>query len=221
MFNFIQKNAVYSVAMLLGTISISSYANNSNNNNISYYNPFAMQAYAPTPASAAPLLVSNLPSVSPNRLIPPQHFPFGRPNLSCVVQAAQRRNIPADVFLGVQSVERGETGQQMRNSNATYDMGAFQINTIHLPRIAQLGGSKDDVMRRGCFNAEVASLLLHEALTNPKKQSLDFYSRASGYHSWTPKYNQIYRQKLMKYTRQWQAWLKNNNMAHLVTSPRI
>ncbi len=184
------------------------------------YNPFYQPNSAQTPmaSSQATPAQNSFPSVPVSRLIPPSNFPYGRPNLGCVIEAAQRRSIPVDVFLGVQSVERGETGQQMRNSNATHDLGAFQINTIHLPRIAQLGGSKDDVLKRGCFNAEVASLLLHEAITHPKKQHEDFFTRASGYHSWTPRYNQIYRNKLIRYTKQWQNWLRANNMANLATT---
>lgn len=177
----------------------------------SYYNPFMVQTYLP---------IQTLPSsTSPaNWLLPPQQFPYGRPDLTCVVAAAQRRNIPVDIMLGIQSVERGETGQQVRNRNVSYDLGAFQINTIHLPRIAQMGGSKDDLLNRGCYNAEVASLLLYEALTHPKKQHEDIFTRAAGYHSWNPKHNQTYRHKLISYTRQWQTWLRANNLSNLISS---
>lgn len=185
------------------------------------YNPFAQNYTAPSAQNQYQYQITshNQSMVPVNRLIPPHNFAVGRPNLSCVVQAAQRRNIPVDIMLGVQSVERGETGRQMRNSNATYDLGAFQINTIHLPRIARLGGSRDDVLSRGCFNAEVASLLLYEALTHPKKQHEDLFTRAAGYHSWTPKHNRNYRAKLINYTRQWQAWMRANNMSSLIGAP--
>lgn len=208
---------------LTGGVLISATPAMAQNTQNTYFNPFVPQPLYQSPQQIySPASTgTSLPKVSINNLIPPQHFPVGRPNLTCVIEAAQRRNIPVDVMLGVQSVERGETGQQVRNTNATHDMGAFQINTIHLPRIAQLGGSKDDVLKRGCFNAEVASLLLHEAITHPKKQNEDFYTRASGYHSWTPKHNRVYRNKLIDYTRQWQAWMKNNNLGHLVSAPRL
>lgn len=158
----------------------------------------------PTPANAAPLSS-------------PEQHPVGKPNLQCVAHAAQKRNIPVDVFLGVQSVERGKTGQSMRNKNQTDDLGAFQINTIHLPRISQQGGSKYDVLHRGCYNADVASLLLSEAINHPKKQHEDFFTRAAGYHSWTPAHNNNYKQKLKKYTNQWRNWLTANGYSHLLT----
>lgn len=201
--------AIFAVSLLIGAAA----------NAQSLYNPFNLQYSSPVILQNQYTYHQSKTSTPTNRLIPPSNFPVGRPNLSCVINAAQRRNIPVDIMLGVQSVERGETGSQMRNSNATYDLGAFQINTIHLPRIAQLGGSKDDVLRRGCFNAEVASLLLHEAITHPRKQHEDLFTRAAGYHSWTPKHNRNYRNKLINYTRQWQAWMRANNMGALIGAP--
>lgn len=146
--------------------------------------------------------------------------PIGKPTLNCVVAAANTQRVPADLLLGIQSVERGQTGGSNSNSNNTYDIGAFQINSLFLPRIASMGGSEYDLSNRGCYNANVAAMLLREALQHPKKQSLDFYSRASGYHSWTPRYNQIYRNKLIKYTQEWQQWLQANGMSNLISAPR-
>lgn len=147
--------------------------------------------------------------------------PVGKPTLACVAHAANTNRVPVDLLLGVQSVERGRTGGTVSNKNSTYDIGAFQINSIHLRRVQRMGGSEYDLSNRGCFNAHVAAVLLKEALYNPAKSNWDFYSRASGYHSWTPKYNQIYRGKLVNYTRQWQSWLRANGMGYMVTSPQM
>lgn len=149
----------------------------------------------------------------------PKDYPMGRPTLACVATIAASQGLPLDLMLGIQSVERGVTGGTAWNKNSSYDIGAFQVNSIHLPRIARLGGSEADLLHRGCYNARIAALLLSEALNNRNKSRLDYYSRASGYHSWTPSYNSIYRQKLVKYTGQWQAWLRNNQMGHLVSAP--
>ncbi|MFB6350006.1 hypothetical protein ACFBZI_11295 [Moraxella sp. ZJ142] len=164
-------------------------------------------------ALASPVQAAQLPN--------PNHYPVGRPTLECVRDAATRFGVPTDLMLGVQSIERGETGQGVNNKNSTQDLGAFQINTIHLPRIQGMGGSRQDVLNRGCYNATVASLLMSEALKMPNKQHLDFYTRASGYHSWTPYHNAIYRTKLVRYTGQWQKWLIDNKMGYLVGSPRV
>ena len=149
----------------------------------------------------------------------PQDYPFGRPTLTCVANIAANQGVPVDLLLGIQSIERGLTGKKVGNKNTTYDIGAFQINSTHLPRIARLGGSEYDLLHRGCYNARIAAMLLSEALNQASKGRLDYYSRASGYHSWTPTYNMIYRKKLVKYTAQWQNWLRNNQLGHLISAP--
>lgn len=215
-FKIEQLKTIVTVACLLftGQNSLAYYGYNN-----TYNNPFAKQPSYYNDNNQ--FKTTNLPNYPKNQLIPAQYFATGKPNLSCVAYAAQRRGLPVDLMLAIQSVERGQTGQQVRNSNATYDLGAFQINTIHLPRIEKLGGNKQDILQKGCFNAEVASLLLYEAMTHPKKQHHDFYTRAAGYHSWTPKYNQTYKTKLIQYLNQWQIWLKNNNLGHLISSPVV
>lgn len=138
----------------------------------------------------------------------PKTYPEGAPTVQCVQQAATDHNVPFVMLLAVNSVERGHTGQLVGNKNGTHDIGAFQINTIHLPRARRLGASKEDLAKRGCYNAQFAAMLLSEALNQPAKQHLDIYTRGAGYHSWTPKYNTIYKIKLKKYTQQWTDWMQ-------------
>ncbi|UZA04758.1 hypothetical protein LP092_15435 (plasmid) [Moraxella bovis] len=156
------------------------------------------------------LSLYSLPSFANQEHLNPAIYPYGKPTLQCVHQAANHYNITLPVMLAVQSIERGKTNQLVQNQNGSYDIGAFQINSIHLERIKQLGGSQNDLANRGCYNAVIAALFLFEAINHPKKQHLDFYSRAAGYHSWTPKFNQIYRAKLIDYTKQWERWLAQN-----------
>lgn len=139
-------------------------------------------------------------------------YPIGKPTLSCVKDAAQRYNLPFELLLGVNSVELGRTGQYVGNTNGTKDTGAFQINSIHYRRAQSFGVSPADLASRGCYNAQFAAMLLSEALNDPRKQYLDYYTRAAGYHSWTPKYNRIYRAKLVSYTNQWREWLRYHNI---------
>lgn len=140
----------------------------------------------------------------------PKSFPVGKPTMQCVYQAAVDHKVPFALLLGVNSIERGNTGQNVGNSNGSLDTGAFQINSIHFPRANRLNASHVDLASRGCYNAQFAAMLLSEALNRRNKQHLDVFTRAAGYHSWTPKYNAIYRQKLERYTNQWQKWLNAN-----------
>lgn len=140
----------------------------------------------------------------------PRSFPIGKPTMECVQKAAADHNVPFVLLLGVNSIERGKTGQNVGNSNGSLDTGAFQINSIHFARASRLNASHGDLASRGCYNAQFAAMLLSEALNQRSKQHLDLFTRAAGYHSWTPKHNAVYRKKLEKYTAQWQQWLNNN-----------
>lgn len=151
----------------------------------------------------------------------PSQYEKGKPTFACVVAIAQKNNIPVDLFLGIQSVERGQTSKISKNTNATYDIGAFQINSIHIKRVKKLGGTERDLLDKGCYNAEIAAILLSESLFRKDHIHKEYYTRASGYHSWTPSKNSIYRGKLVNYTRQWQSWLNSQGMNHLVTAPRL
>lgn len=147
-----------------------------------------------------------------------ERYPVGKPTLQCVIEAANRQNVPVDLLLAINSIERGKTGQYVGNTNGTQDIGAFQINSIHLPRAATFKASPQDLATRGCYNAEFAALLLSEALKHRLMQNKDVYTRAAGYHSWTPKHNAVYKKKLVGYLQQWQTWLRANNMQQLVTT---
>lgn len=148
----------------------------------------------------------------------PRNFPVGKPTLACVQQAALDHKVPFALLLGVNSIERGSTGQNVGNTNGSVDTGAFQINSIHFERARKLNASHSDLASRGCYNAQFAAMLLSEALNQRSKQHLDVYTRAAGYHSWTPKYNTIYKNKLVKYTAQWEGWLSRNQPPVSTTS---
>lgn len=147
-----------------------------------------------------------------------ERYPVGKPTLECVIAAAQRQQVPVDLLLAINSIERGNTGQFVGNTNGTQDIGAFQINSIHLPRAQKYQATREDLATRGCYNAEFAAMLLSEALRHPSMQSKDAFTRAAGYHSWTPKHNAVYRKKLISYLSEWRVWLKNKQLSHLVSS---
>lgn len=151
----------------------------------------------------------------------PRNFPIGKPTLNCVAQAAKDHNVPFVLLLGVNSIERGNTGQNVGNKNGSLDTGAFQINSIHFERARKLNASHNDLSSRGCYNAQFAAMLLSEALSQRTKQDLDIYTRAAGYHSWTPKYNAIYRKKLVKYTGEWQQWLNQNAPSEQLNNTQV
>lgn len=141
-------------------------------------------------------------------------YAFRPADINCVVVAAQKQGVPANVLLALSSIESGKNGQSVKNSNGSSDLGHFQINTIHwkpkgtfaaYPTITQA-----DAAWRGCYNAELAAYLLKQALD--EKTGQDFWTRAANYHSRTPQYNAIYRKKLIPLAVQWGDYLKKENM---------
>lgn len=138
-----------------------------------------------------------------------QHSPA---TISCVIAAAQAYKIPPALMLAVASVEGGKNGTASRNTNGTYDLGHFQLNTAHWKK----GGffAEYDMERArwdGCLNAHMASRLMRWQFDN--RASRDWWTAAASYHSTTPRHNARYKKVLMAKTREWESWLKKVNAA--------
>lgn len=133
----------------------------------------------------------------------------GPADIPCVIKAAMRHDIPANVLLAVASMEGGKNGQQVLNKNGTYDVGHFQINSIHFSENGVFRHIKrEDATWRGCYNAELAAWFLKQRLN--ARSGGDYWTRVATYHSATPKYNAIYRGKLIPLAARWGVWLQAN-----------
>ncbi|UXI68327.1 transglycosylase SLT domain-containing protein [Tahibacter amnicola] len=126
-------------------------------------------------------------------------------SVACVIEAARRQRVPANILLAIATIESGRNGQRVTNKNGTQDIGHFQINSIHwrgdLAVVAQ-----EDAAWRGCYNAELAAWILHRHLADPAEP--DYWTRAANYHSRTPRFNAIYRGKLVPLAQRWGEWLR-------------
>lgn len=131
-------------------------------------------------------------------------------DIKCVLESANRQQVPANVLLALFSLERGKNGQLVRNRNGSYDIGHFQINTIHFGKngiFAKMGIRQEDAAWRGCYNAELAAYLLRMHLS--KNNGQDFWTKAANYHSYTPVHNRRYRARLIPLARDWADFLVN------------
>jgi hypothetical protein len=138
---------------------------------------------------------------------PEDFYAFRPATVECVIQAAMKQHVPANVLLALASIEGGKNGQVVHNTNGTDDISHFQVNTATFRRELQpYGVTMRDLQWRGCYNAEVAAYLLGKRLREPGSQ--DFWTRAANYHSKTPKYNAIYRKKLVALSTEWARWLQ-------------
>lgn len=119
----------------------------------------------------------------------------------CLVEAATEYDVHPDVLMAILIVEGGTVGQNSKsNDNGSYDIGLFQINSIHLSRLKGFGVSEEQLRNDGCLNARVAAWHLSSVVTNATlaniKDEKSYLSAIAQYHSVTPKYNAIYATRL-------------------------
>lgn len=130
-------------------------------------------------------------------------------SIECVIEAARRQGVPANILLSLASLESGKNGQRVTNTNGSTDIGHFQINTINW-NDGKFAGlleiSENDVALRGCYNAELAAWILKSRINESNGQ--DFWTKVANYHSKTKKYNDIYKAKLMPLAVRWGNWLE-------------
>ena len=80
----------------------------------------------------------------------------------CVLDAARVSGMPAAALFAILATEGGQTGEALSNKNGTWDMGPFQVNSVHLNELAAMGISPDAVLRDGRVNAHAAAWLLRK-----------------------------------------------------------
>ena len=106
----------------------------------------------------------------------------------CVVDAAQKSGLPLAALVGILAVENGEPGEALRNSNGTWDMGPFQVNTCHVNELVRMGIAPDLVLRDGCVNAYAAAWLLRKEY----ERTGNIWEAIGAYHSRNPERRAAY-----------------------------
>lgn len=118
---------------------------------------------------------------------------------SCIMMAAQAYNLPPALLVGIMKAEGGAIGQQVLNTNGTYDLGPMQINTVWIPQLAKNWNvseaeAKKWVRDDPCTNIKVSAWILknHFIETGNLAQAI------AHYHSRTPKYGSRYQKRVLK-----------------------
>lgn len=124
----------------------------------------------------------------------------------CSVAAAAKYDIPANVMLAVSFQEAGKPGQAVPNDNGTFDYGSMQINTVWLSELRKYGITKQDVSIAGCYPYDLAAWRIRRHIKHDKTG--DMWQKVANYHSYTPEYNQEYRQLIMRRADYWANWLE-------------
>lgn len=118
---------------------------------------------------------------------------------SCMLLAAQTYQVPAEILLGILQVEGGKIGQEVRNTNGSYDLGPMQINTIWLPELAKIWNvdkakAKRWVRDDACTNIKVSAWILKQHY----RETRDYHKAVRYYHSRTPKFGNAYYDRVVR-----------------------
>src|ERR1700722_51582 len=117
---------------------------------------------------------------------------------ACILAAANTYQVPPAVMIGIMQVEGGHVGQQVPNSNGTYDLGPMQVNTRWVPELARMwhvnvrtarGWVRDDA----CTNVHVAAWILKQKIA----ETGSLYYGIAWYHSATPGLGHHYAAKVI------------------------
>lgn len=117
---------------------------------------------------------------------------------ACLMLAAQTYSIPPAVLVGIYNVEGGAVGQQVSNTNGTYDLGPMQINTLWLPELSDYWGVSQETAKRwvrddACTNMGVSAWILRQHLN----ETGSLGKAIAHYHSRTPDRGTDYRRKVV------------------------
>ncbi|MDR1686977.1 MAG: lytic transglycosylase domain-containing protein [Desulfovibrio sp.] len=127
----------------------------------------------------------------PRVALPPVH-PL---TADCVADAAREYGLPLAALFGILAAENGRTGEARRNANGTWDLGAFQVNTVHINALLRRGFNAEAVLRDGCVNARAAAWVLRREF----ERTGDIWTALGAYHSRTPDLRDAYIDKVRKH----------------------
>jgi soluble lytic murein transglycosylase-like protein len=106
----------------------------------------------------------------------------------CVAEAAQEHGVPLAALMGILAAEGGTVGEAVGNTNGSWDLGAFQINTCNLNALVSQGFMPEAILRDGCENARAAAWILRREF----EHTGDIWSAIGAYHSRTPELRDAY-----------------------------
>lgn len=106
---------------------------------------------------------------------------------ACLLLASQTYEVPAAAMIGIMHVEGGRVGQQVLNTNGSYDLGPMQVNTLWIPQLARLWRVEHETAHRwvrdnGCVNVYVSAWILRQKI---EEASGVLFGGIARYHSAT------------------------------------
>lgn len=134
--------------------------------------------------------------------------------VQCIADASVRYEVPELLLHAVLRKENGRTGQAVRNSNGSYDMGLAQINTVWVPHFARYGVKLEHLLHDTCTNLQASAYILKDNLLKFKG---DWFKAIVAYNigpnNWTSaRYSVGYRyaSDVVRYWWGFQNWVDAN-----------
>jgi len=132
---------------------------------------------------------------------------------ACLAIAAQNYAIPPQVLVAILHVEGGKVGQQVRNTNGSYDLGPMQINTLWTKPLAKEWGVSRTRAKRlirddACTNINVAAWIFRKNWN----EAGSLNKAIAWYNSRTPHIGYKYKKKVL-------TKMKNMNLTPTMPQP--
>ena len=117
---------------------------------------------------------------------------------ACIMMASQTYTVPPALLVGIYKAEGGRVGQEVKNTNGSYDLGPMQINTLWMPELAKRWNVSEKTARirvrdDTCTNVNVAAWILRKHL----KETRNLSKALEYYHSRTPKFGKKYKKRVI------------------------
>ncbi|MFK7838999.1 MAG: lytic transglycosylase domain-containing protein [Bdellovibrionales bacterium] len=118
---------------------------------------------------------------------------------ACLMLASQTYSVPPAVLVGIYKAEGGKVGQEVANTNGSYDLGPMQINTIWMPELAEKWGVSEETAKKwvrddACTNVGVSAWILRGHINETKSLS----QAIAHYHSRTPRHGKRYQKRVIE-----------------------
>ncbi|NLP61067.1 lytic transglycosylase domain-containing protein [Paraburkholderia sacchari] len=117
----------------------------------------------------------------------------------CFDEAARYQKVNPLILRAIAWQESHNTPDALhRNTNGSVDYGVMQINSIHLPTLAQYGISSSTLMQP-CKNVYIAAWHLRQKMNKYGNT----WAAVGAYHSETPALRDRYAQQIAAILRKW------------------
>lgn len=117
----------------------------------------------------------------------------------CFDEAARYQKVNSLILRAIAWQESHNRPDAMRrNANGSTDFGVMQINSVHLPTLAQYGISRSTLMEP-CKNVYIAAWHLRRKMNKYGNT----WAAVGAYHSETPPLRDRYAQQIAGILRQW------------------